>query len=123
MSEGGRSRRLESHEIEIGISEALSRHIARHVVAARPVTQKTLNYESRRPRWLRECCAEALGVFIFVYVLSIPNFAPISHSEDKTKCLNDKISLEIDASPNPSRRIPCNVCGGTCANHFISLVP
>jgi len=71
MSEGGRSgrsRRLESHEIEIGISEALSRHIARHVVAATPVSQKTLNYEARRPRWLRECCAEALGVFIFVFV-------------------------------------------------------
>jgi len=67
MSEGGRSRRLESHEIEIGISEALSRHIARHVVAAKPVAQRTLNFESKRPRWLRECAAEALGVFIFVF--------------------------------------------------------
>jgi hypothetical protein len=77
MSEGGRSRRLEAHEIEIGISEALSRHIARHVVAAKPVAQKTLNFEAKRPRWLRECIAEALGVFLFVYVLNIPNFASV----------------------------------------------
>ena len=90
MSEGGRSRRLESHEIEIGISEALSRHIARHVVAATPVSQKTLNYEARRPRWLRECIAEALGVFIFVYVLNMPNFASISHRRYKSNVRTTK---------------------------------
>ncbi len=85
MSEAGR-RRLEAHEIEIGISEALSRHIARHVVAASPVAQKTLNFEANRPRWLRECAAEALGVFIFVYVLNISNLpSPANQVQNQKK--------------------------------------
>ena len=87
-SEGGRSRRLEAHEIEIGITEALSRHIARHVVAARPVAQRTLNFEAKRPRWLRECAAEALGVFIFVYVLNMLDFTLVSRNAKRKTSTN-----------------------------------
>jgi hypothetical protein len=57
--------RLETHDIEIGISEALQRHATRHV-APKPVSRRVLDFERRRPRWLRECVGEATGVFLYV---------------------------------------------------------
>lgn len=32
-----------------------------------PVSQRRLNFESARPQWLRECAAEATGVFFYVF--------------------------------------------------------
>jgi hypothetical protein len=57
--------RLHTHDIELGTSEVLQRHITRHVAAARPVSQRRLDFEHRRPRWLREMAAEATGVFFY----------------------------------------------------------
>lgn len=53
--------------MEIGATEAVQRHFARHVVATKPVSQRKLNFEQRRPRFLRECIAEATGVFFYVF--------------------------------------------------------
>jgi len=60
--------RLQTNDIEIGISEALQRHATRHVVSTKPISPRVLNFERRRPRWLRECVGEATGVFFYVYV-------------------------------------------------------
>jgi hypothetical protein len=57
--------RLHTHDIEIGTSEVLQRHITRHVAATKPVSQRRLDFEHRRPRWLREMAAEATGVFFY----------------------------------------------------------
>lgn len=56
-------------DIEIGVSDALQRHVTRHVVSPRPVSDKRLAFEHARPRILRECAAEATGVLLYVYVL------------------------------------------------------
>lgn len=42
------------------------RHIERRVVPAKPVSQRKLDFEHKRPRLLRECMAEATGVFFYV---------------------------------------------------------
>lgn len=72
--------------VEIGATEAVQQHLSRHVVATKPVSQRKLDFEHARyvpyvsifqeyliimvrPRWLRECMAEATGVFFYVYVL------------------------------------------------------
>lgn len=60
-------RRLRTHDLEIGVTDAVQKHATRHVVAPRPVSQRKLDFEHARPRWMRECAAEALGVFFFVY--------------------------------------------------------
>lgn len=57
--------RLRTHDMEIGATEAVQRHFSRHVVATKPVTQRKLDYERSRPRWLREMLAEATGVFFY----------------------------------------------------------
>ena len=57
--------RLHTNDLELGATEAVQRHLTRHVVEAAPVTQRKLNFEHRRPRWLRECAAEAVGVFFY----------------------------------------------------------
>lgn len=57
--------RLHTHDLELGASEAIQRHITRHVVPAKPVSQRKLDFEYRRPRWLREMAAEATGVFFY----------------------------------------------------------
>ena len=54
--------------LEVGYSEALRRHITRHVVQGPPVSQRRLDFEHYRPRLLQECVAEALGTFFYVYV-------------------------------------------------------
>ncbi|KAA8565729.1 hypothetical protein MFRU_006g02880 [Monilinia fructicola] len=59
--------RLRQGELEIGYTEAVERHAKRHVVAPKPVSQRKLDFENSRPRWMREMAAEAMGVFFFVY--------------------------------------------------------
>ena len=53
--------------VELGATEAVQQHLSRHVVASKPVSQRKLDFEHRRPRILRECMAEATGVFFYVY--------------------------------------------------------
>ncbi|KAH7048312.1 aquaporin-like protein [Macrophomina phaseolina] len=53
--------------LEVGATDAVQKHYARHVVERRPVSQRKLDFEHRRPRWLREMAAEATGVFFYVY--------------------------------------------------------
>lgn len=43
------------------------RHITRNVHQPKPVSQRKLDFEHRRPRILRECMAEATGVFFYVF--------------------------------------------------------
>lgn len=62
--------RLQTGELEIGYTEAVQRHANRHVVAPKPVSQRKLDFEHARPRWIRELAAEAMGVFFFVWVCS-----------------------------------------------------
>lgn len=66
MPEGEAVRRLHTNEIELGTADALQRHITRHVVPPKPVSQRKLDFEAKRPRILRECMAEATGVFFYV---------------------------------------------------------
>ena len=63
---GSDIRRLHTHEMEIGITDAVQRHVQRHVVPPKPVSQRRLDWEHARPRWMREMAAEALGVFFYV---------------------------------------------------------
>jgi hypothetical protein len=57
--------RLQEHDIELGVADVLQRHVTRHVAGAKPISQRRLNFEHRRPRWLREMIAEATGVFFY----------------------------------------------------------
>lgn len=57
--------RLHTNDMELGATEAAQQHFARTVVAPKPVSQRKLNFEHSRPRWLRECMAEATGVFFY----------------------------------------------------------
>ncbi|KAG9581334.1 aquaporin-like protein, partial [Aureobasidium melanogenum] len=59
--------RLHTNDLELGATEAIQRHYERHVVSTKPVSQRKLDYERARPRWLREMMAEATGVFFYVY--------------------------------------------------------
>ena len=65
MSEAEHIARLKTNELELGATEAVQRHVSRHVVERRPISQRKLDFEHARPRWLRECMAEATGVFFY----------------------------------------------------------
>ncbi|PMD54689.1 putative glycerol uptake facilitator [Hyaloscypha bicolor E] len=60
-------RRLQTNDMEIGVTDAVQRHVQRNVVAPKPVTQGKLDFEYSRPRWLGEMAAEAMGVFFYPY--------------------------------------------------------
>lgn len=68
--------RLHTNDMELGITEAVQRHVSRTVVPHRPVSQRRLDFEHARPRWLRECMAEATGVFFYVFpgIASVASF-------------------------------------------------
>jgi len=68
--------RLHTNDLEIGYTEALEKHLSRHVVSPPQVTQRRLNFEHSRPRILRECMAEATGVFFYVFpgIASVASF-------------------------------------------------
>ena len=57
--------RLHTNEMELGATEAAQKHFSRHLVATKPVSQRKLDFEHSRPRWLREMAAEATGVFFY----------------------------------------------------------
>jgi hypothetical protein len=59
--------RMHTGDMEIGVTEAVQRHVTRHIVPPKPVSQRKLDFEHARPRWIREMAAEALGVFFYVY--------------------------------------------------------
>ncbi|KAK4991900.1 hypothetical protein LTR66_002122 [Elasticomyces elasticus] len=67
MSDSSHIERLHTHDMELGATEAVQKHIARHVVETKPVSQRKLDFEHSRPRWLREMAAEATGVFFYVF--------------------------------------------------------
>lgn len=69
-------RRQHTAEMEIGYTEALQRHITRHVVPPPPVSQRKLDFEHWRPRLMREMMAEATGVFFYVFpgIASVASF-------------------------------------------------
>lgn len=76
MAHGDDLTRQHTHDIEIGVSDALQRHITRHVVPAKPVSQRKINFEHSRPRIMREMMAEATGVFFYVFpgIASVASF-------------------------------------------------
>jgi glycerol uptake facilitator-like aquaporin len=53
--------------MELGVTDAVQRHVTRHVIPPKPVSERKLIFEHARPRWLREMAAEATGVFFYVY--------------------------------------------------------
>ncbi|KAM3502990.1 hypothetical protein MY11210_008880 [Beauveria gryllotalpidicola] len=59
--------RLRTHDLELGVTHAIERRVSRHVVPAKRASQRRLDFERARPRWLRECLAEATGVFFYVF--------------------------------------------------------
>ncbi|ROV98011.1 hypothetical protein VMCG_07008 [Cytospora schulzeri] len=59
--------RLHTNDLELGVTDAIQKHFTRQVVQRKPVSQRTLDFEHARPRWLRECMAEATGVFFYVF--------------------------------------------------------
>ncbi|EXJ84599.1 hypothetical protein A1O3_05269 [Capronia epimyces CBS 606.96] len=68
--------RQHTHDIELGVSDVLQRHVTRHVVPTKPVSQRKLNFEHKRPRIMREMMAEATGVFFYVFpgIASVASF-------------------------------------------------
>ncbi|CZR51891.1 probable Putative channel protein, exgression is glucose repressed by Mig1 and Mig2 [Phialocephala subalpina] len=61
------AQRLHTHDMEIGVTDAVQKHVQRNVVAPKPISQRKLDFEHARPRWMREMAAEAIGVFFYVY--------------------------------------------------------
>ena len=80
MSENNHLQRLHTADIELGVTDALQRHVTRHVIPPKPVSERKLRFEHARPRIMRECMAEATGVFFYVYVgLGVP-------AQDLSRC-------------------------------------
>jgi glycerol uptake facilitator-like aquaporin len=89
MTENGHLNRLHTNDLELGVTDAIQRHVSRHVIPPKAVSQRKLDFEHKRPRILRECMAEATGVFFYVF----PGIAAISQ-------------FTVNASPNSPLPVP-----------------
>lgn len=67
-----------TNDLELGVNNGLQQNIARHQAATKPkpISQRRLNFEAKRPRVLLECIAEATGVFFYVFpgIASVASF-------------------------------------------------
>lgn len=59
------SLQMQQQPVDMAMTDALRKHLTRHVFSPGPVSQRRLNWESARPEWLREMFAEATGVFFY----------------------------------------------------------
>lgn len=96
--------------LEVGATDAVQKHFARHVVERRPVSQRKLDFEHRRPRWLREMAAEATGVFFYgTFHCNRAGQTKTDHSSLPRNCLDRILLPERDgarirlSSPNRFR--------------------
>jgi glycerol uptake facilitator-like aquaporin len=66
----------QANDLEFGATDALQQHVTHQLLAPKPISQRRLNFEARRPRVVRECMAEATGVFFYVFpgVASVASF-------------------------------------------------
>ena len=71
------------HHHDMDVSHAAAKYIADQEPLFKPISQRRLDMEARRPSWLRECVAEATGVFIFVLcgISSIASFT-LHHGDE-----------------------------------------
>lgn len=68
------------HDLELGATEAVQKHFQRHVVSPKAVSQRKLDFEHARPRWLREMAAEATGVFFYGIVVLVDRGHTFTHA-------------------------------------------
>jgi len=73
QSEPGGMHRLHTHDLELGTTDVLTKHMTRHVIERKPVSQARLRFEHARPRWLREMIAESVGVFVYGEQIARPS--------------------------------------------------
>ncbi|KAF2135435.1 uncharacterized protein K452DRAFT_281557 [Aplosporella prunicola CBS 121167] len=100
--------------LEVGATDAVQKHYARHVVERRPVSQRKLDFEQRRPRWLREMAAEATGVFFYVY----PGIAATaSFFVNKTEPAFGSL-LQVGFAYAMGIAMAIITCGPTSGGHF-----
>ena len=66
MSRDDDLRRMQTGDLELGVTEATQQHVSRRVARAPPASPARLAWERKRPQWLREMIAEALGVAMYV---------------------------------------------------------
>lgn len=61
---------------ELGVSSGLQQHLTPQTPAPKPISQRRLHFESKRPLLLRECTAEATGTFFYVFagIASVASF-------------------------------------------------
>lgn len=52
-------------DVELGVTDAIQKHYSRHVIQRKAVSRRKLDFEAKRPRWVRECAAEIGGVFFY----------------------------------------------------------
>jgi hypothetical protein len=93
--------RLRSHDVELGLSDVLNKHVARHAAHQKPVSQRRLDFEHRRPLLLREMFAEATGVFFYGKVATSLHRSS-SHHYQSTQASRQLPSSFSHITPNRS---------------------
>jgi len=111
-------RRLQTGEMELGATEVTRQHIVRPVVGVPPVSQRRLDFEHKRPRWLREMLAEATGVFFYVYPGIACTAGFILNSSNPTPDLQFSSMLQIGFAYFAGISFAIITCASTSGGHF-----
>ncbi|KAK3937816.1 aquaporin-like protein [Diplogelasinospora grovesii] len=114
----GQVERLQTNDLELGITDAVKQHITRNVAPSKPVTQARLDFEYNRPRWLRECFAEATGVFMFCFpgLASVASF--ILNADDEFVITAYGSIFQVGWAFGLGIAFAIITCGPTSGGHF-----
>jgi len=115
---GEHLRRLETADMELGATDVVRQHITRPVVGVAPVSQRRLDFEHSRPRWLREMLAEATGVFFYVYPGIASTAAFILNQNNPTPDLQFSSMLQIGFAYMAGIAFAIITCASTSGGHF-----
>jgi glycerol uptake facilitator-like aquaporin len=104
--------------MELDITEAVQRYVAHQEPSCKPVSQRRLDFEHARPRWLRECIAEATGVFFFVFpgIASIAGFT--LHADDKLGVTAFGSLFQVGWAFGVGVALAIITCAPTSGGHF-----
>ncbi|TID21980.1 aquaporin-like protein [Venturia nashicola] len=98
----------------MAMTDALRKHLTRHILSAGPVTQRRLDFEHARPTWLRDMFAEATGVFFYVYPGMAATAAFILQKENSA--FGSIFTIGLAYGVGAALGIIC--CAGTSGGHL-----
>ncbi|KAH8847152.1 hypothetical protein MCOR27_006221 [Pyricularia oryzae] len=107
------------HQVDQVVHSILDHHVENQLPPYPTISTRRLAFERHRPLWLRECIAEATGVFFFVFagLASIATFT-LHHATDKNSVAGFGSIFQVGWGMGMGVALAIITCAPTSGGHF-----